>query len=59
MACHIMGVPLSQYRKRIPMENAALNVFAHKEGKWQVVALNDISHLIVPRVEPPSGPLGE
>jgi probable phosphoglycerate mutase len=46
LACHIMGVPLSEYRRRVPMENAALNIFETHEGKWRVVALNDTSHLI-------------
>jgi probable phosphoglycerate mutase len=45
LACHIMGVPLSEYRRRVPMENAALNIFETREGKWRVVTLNDTSHL--------------
>ena len=48
LACHIMGVPLSEYRRRIPMENAALNIFETREGNWRVVALNDTSHLSTP-----------
>jgi probable phosphoglycerate mutase len=51
-ACHIMGVPLSEYRKRIPMDNAALNIFETREGNWQVVSLNDTSHLAAPSAEP-------
>ncbi len=50
VACHIMGVPLAEYRQRIPMDNAALNTFETREGKWCVVAFNDTSHLA------PSGP---
>jgi probable phosphoglycerate mutase len=48
LACHIMGVPLSEYRRRVPMENAALNIFESREGRWHVVALNDTSHLSSP-----------
>jgi probable phosphoglycerate mutase len=48
LACHIMGVPLSEYRRRVPMENAALNIFETVEGNWRVVALNDTSHLAPP-----------
>ena len=45
LACHIMGVPLSEYRRRITMQNAALNILETQEGNWRVVALNDTSHL--------------
>ena len=48
LACHVMGIPLSEYRKRIPMENAAVNVFETKDGKWNVLGLNDTSHLTAP-----------
>ena len=51
LACHIMGVPLSEYRRRVPMENAALNTFEIREGRWHVVALNDTSHLSSPGAE--------
>jgi hypothetical protein len=30
------------------MENAALNIFETREGKWRVVTLNDTSHLAAP-----------
>lgn len=50
LACHIMGVPLAEYRRRIPMENAALNIFEAVEGKWRMVSLNDTSHLCTPAV---------
>jgi probable phosphoglycerate mutase len=46
LACHIMGVPLADYRRRVTMQNAALNIFETVEGNWHVVALNDTSHLI-------------
>lgn len=48
LACHIMGVPLSEYRRRIPMENAAVNIFETVEGNWRAVALNDTLHLSTP-----------
>ena len=53
LACHIMGLPIGEYRRRIPMENAALNIFETVEGNWRVVALNDTSHLSTPRDENP------
>lgn len=45
LACHIMGLPLREYRQAVPMENAALNVFEMKDGIWRVARLNDTSHL--------------
>lgn len=45
LACHLMGIPLAEYRQRIRMENAALNVFACEKGIWRVVTVNDTSHL--------------
>jgi probable phosphoglycerate mutase len=48
LACHIMGVPLGEYRRRITMGNAALNIFETVEGIWRVVTLNDTSHLATP-----------
>jgi broad specificity phosphatase PhoE len=59
LACHIMGISPAEYRKRIPMDNAALNVFETREGKWQVVALNDTSHLCPPIPQPASAQKGE
>ena len=57
LACHIMGVPLAEYRKHIPMENAALNIFETRKGKWRVAVLNDTSHLAAGEVVP--APAGE
>lgn len=54
MACHLMGIPLSEYRQRIPMENAALNIFETQGAEWRVVALNDSSHLVTPVTAPAS-----
>jgi broad specificity phosphatase PhoE len=48
LTCQIMGIPLSEYRKRIIMENAALNIFESKDGKWHVMVVNDTTHLAVP-----------
>jgi len=45
LACHIMGLPLSEYRRRIIVDNVALNTFELRDGVWHVVALNDTSHL--------------
>jgi probable phosphoglycerate mutase len=52
LACQIMGVPLTEYRRRIPVENAALNIFETEEGNWRVVALNDTLHLASLPAEP-------
>ena len=59
LACHILGAPLSEYRKLIPMDNAALNVFETREGQWHLVALNDTSHLTAPIAVPASTLQGE
>jgi len=59
IACHIMGAPLAEYRQRIPMDNAALNIFETREGKWQVVKLNDTSHLAELGSEPPGATAGQ
>jgi broad specificity phosphatase PhoE len=48
VACHILGVPLGEYRRRVSMENAALNIFETRDGNWRVVTLNDTSHFITP-----------
>ena len=45
LACHIMGVPLAEYRRRLPMQNAAVNILETAGQNWSVVALNDTSHL--------------
>lgn len=48
LACRFMGVPLSEYRQAVHIDNAALNTFELREGIWRVVALNDASHLAPP-----------
>ncbi|MGO8791786.1 MAG: histidine phosphatase family protein, partial [Terriglobia bacterium] len=52
LACHFLGVPLSEYRQAVHMDNAALNTFEFQDGIWRVVALNDTSHLTSPREIP-------
>ena len=59
IACHFLGVPLSEYRRRVPMENAALNIFETREGKWHVVTLNETSHLAPAPAGPASTLQGE
>jgi len=43
--CHVLGLPASEYRRRLSMENAALNIIAPSESGWRLVLLNDTSHL--------------
>ena len=45
LACHMKGMPLAEYRRLIPMENAALNIFETVDEDWRVVTLNDTAHL--------------
>jgi broad specificity phosphatase PhoE len=51
LACYILGVPLSEYRRRVAVENAALNIFQHSEEGWRLVTLNDTSHLSIPHAD--------
>ena len=42
---HILGLDVRQcppYR----IANASVNIFRHQDGKWEIVTLNDIGHLI-------------
>jgi broad specificity phosphatase PhoE len=42
---HILGLDVRQsppYR----IANASVNIFRYQEGKWEIVTLNDIGHLI-------------
>jgi probable phosphoglycerate mutase len=58
VACHILGVPLTEYRRRIAMDNAAINILEAVEGGWRVVTLNDTGHLpwpSAPSVAPEDG----
>ncbi len=57
VACHILGVPLAEYRRRLAMENAAVNILQPSEGGWRLVLLNDTSHLSIPHAD--LAPAGE
>jgi alpha-ribazole phosphatase len=46
--CHALGLPLSEYRRRLAMENAAMNILQPWEGGWRLILLNDTSHLSTP-----------
>ena len=45
--CHFLGMSPSDYRRRLTMENAALNIVLPHEDGWQLVTFNDTSHLSV------------
>ena len=46
--CHALGLAPSEYRRRFPMQNGALNIIQPWEQGWRVVLLNDTSHLAAP-----------
>ena len=43
--CHVLGMPPSDYRRRLVMENAALSIVQSREDGWQLITYNDTSHL--------------
>jgi broad specificity phosphatase PhoE len=45
VACHVLGLPPSEYRRRLTMDNAAVNIFRRDEKGWRLALLNDTSHL--------------
>ena len=45
LACHILGAPLADYRRRVIIDNVSLSIFETGEEGWRVAALNDTSHL--------------
>jgi broad specificity phosphatase PhoE len=45
IVCYFKGIPLAEYRQRVPMDNAALNIFEWSAGHWSVLAVNDTAHL--------------
>jgi broad specificity phosphatase PhoE len=45
VVCHVLGLSPSEYRRRLSMENAALNIIAPSEDRWRLVLFNDTSHL--------------
>lgn len=45
IACHVLRLPASEYRRRLNMDNAALNIIQSSEKGWRLILLNDTSHL--------------
>lgn len=45
VACHVLGASPSEYRRRLSMENTALNIIAPSGKGWRLILLNDTSHL--------------
>lgn len=45
VACHVLGLATSEYRRRLSMANAALNVITPTPDGWRLIVLNDTSHL--------------
>ena len=43
--CHALGMSPSDYRRRLIMENAALNIIQPREDGWQLITYNDTTHL--------------
>lgn len=43
--CHFLGMSPSDYRRRLTMDNTALNIVVPREDGWQLVTYNDVSHL--------------
>ncbi len=51
IVCHVLGIPPSQYRRRLSMENAAVNIIVRSEQGWRLILLNDTSHLAPTHLE--------
>lgn len=49
--CHALGLAPSEYRRRLSMENAALNIIAPAADGWRVILVNDTSHLTTVHTE--------
>lgn len=45
IVCYVLGLPASEFRRRIAQENAAINIIQPLDAMWRLVLLNDISHL--------------
>jgi len=45
IVCHAIGLSPSEYRRRLSMDNAALNIIQSTEQGWRLILLNDTSHL--------------
>jgi len=52
IVCHILGLAPSEYRRRLVMDNACMNIIQWWEQGWRLVLLNDTSHLAEPLSEP-------
>lgn len=52
LACQFLQLPLAEYRSRILMDNAAVNILETDGETWMVKALNDSSHLHQPAILP-------
>jgi len=55
--CHALGMAPSEYRRRLIVNNAALNIIQARPDGWQLITFNDTSHLSAHHPGPPS--LGE
>jgi len=51
LVCHVLGLSPSDYRRRLTMDNAAVNILEFREGGWRLVRLNDTSHLATVHTE--------
>jgi probable phosphoglycerate mutase len=51
LVCHVLGLSPSDYRRRLTMDNAAVNILELWEGGWRLIRLNDTSHLATVRAE--------
>ncbi len=43
--CYALGVSATEYRRRLTMENAAVNIVERSRQCWRLVLFNDTSHL--------------
>jgi broad specificity phosphatase PhoE len=43
--CHALGMPPSEYRRRLILNNAALSIIQDQPYGWQLITFNDTSHL--------------
>ncbi len=57
LLAHALGLPLDEFRRGVPQDNAALNVLRlHADGRLEALAVNDTAHLEgLPRVEGVAG----
>ncbi len=49
--CHALGLAPSEYRRRLSMENAALNIITPAADGWRVILINDTTHLTTVHTE--------